>query len=538
MCTRDRASVVAGLLLGFSAARLLAISRAGPAEPAPVQQYVESHRHSRIRKHHRIKQTRHRKQFKREPFREERVPIGLAHYRIPTDLWARHRGILGPAFDWVRNNVPGFECSDHDLNLAYAYRWKVFHLHLKKTQDGFVLTEFLKHVNWEGQHGTINCAYGHHAADARWVQDPAVLDNYSAFWFQNPKADLRYTWWPAHAAVERFRLDGRAGPLNRLLPSLRSEYWRWVNRSSVVDRGHNECLWQAAHDDGEENSVGFDGCRPTINAAMYGEAKALAFIYALQADPSAARAFEVEASRWQRALSRLWSNRLRFYVTRTLPPPHARLDDVRRRRTKLGCQYCPRSRPTRNVQHGTMATCPPQWDEGELVTVRELAGLSWPWYHRAAKAEHAIAWRQIIDASGFAAPWGLTTAERRHPCFNFSTWCPTSWHGPIWPFETSKLGTALMHALQDPIHRIALWEHAGVGKRDFLHTLTTYARMMTRGRAQGVTAGDPFVGESFHPDDGYWLTRELLHQRRAGDRDRGDHCASANFDSSPPSMFY
>ena len=39
------------------------------------------------------------------------------------------------------------------------------------------------------------------------------------------------------------------------------------------------CEWRrfvACHADGEENSAGLDGCRPTINAMMYGEATALA----------------------------------------------------------------------------------------------------------------------------------------------------------------------------------------------------------------------------------------------------------------------
>ena len=61
-----------------------------------------------------------------------------------------------------------------------------------------------------------------------------------------------------------------------LLPHLRAEYARWVNRSWTAARdGAPECLWQACHDDGQENSVGLDGCRPTINAVLAGEAASL-----------------------------------------------------------------------------------------------------------------------------------------------------------------------------------------------------------------------------------------------------------------------
>ena len=138
-----------------------------------------------------------------------------------------------------------------------------------------------------------------------------------------------------------------------------------------------------------------------------------------------------------------------------------------------------------------------------------------------AQPEHAVAFAQIRTGEGFASAWGVTTAERRHRCFNFSTWCPTSWHGPIWPFESAKLGTALINALHDVRHRRSYAQH--VGAADFAAFLRTYAQMHTRGRARDVPRGEPFVGESFHGDDGYWLTRELMYQRKQGDRKRGDH---------------
>jgi len=194
----------------------------------------------------------------------------------------------------------------------------------------------------------------------------------------------------------------------------------------------------------------------------------------------------------------------------TLPPPRLQRlqEDIRRHRTKLGCLMCPHKR-----------RCPPSWPEGSLVDVREIMGYT-PWLFGAADARHVASWAQLRLPGGFGARWGLLTAERRHRCFNFTTACVTSWNGPVWPFESAKLGGAMIATLNGP--------HAGAAspylqKADFAAFLRTYARMHTRGRAVGVAAGTPFVGESFHGDDGYWITRALLHQRRAGDRDRGDH---------------
>lgn len=434
----------------------------------------------------------------------------------PEPQWQAHAEFLGDAFNWVASHAPWFECSDEDITTTYYYRWRLVWLHIRRTRFGPVLTEFLGHVNWAGPAGTINCPFGHQAAEARWVRDAGrMLENYTLFWWRHPKADRRYTWWPAHATLEGFRLHGRLDVLERLRPHLEAEYARWVERSTVPTKGAPECAWQAAHDDGEENSIGLDGCRPTINAALYGEAAALATISRLLgASAALVDHFEADARRWQAALESLWRPDLRFFVTRALPPPASRAREIAARRTKLGCLYCYGRR------RGPKA-CPPDWPAGELVDVRELQGLTSPWYHRAARAEHAVAFEQIRLERGFAAPWGVTTAERRHRCYNFSTWCPTSWHGPVWPFESAKLGTALINALHDVSQRARYGAH--VRPADFIAFLGTYARMHTQGRARDVPAGTPFVGESFHGDEGYWLTRELLYERRQGDRNRGEH---------------
>lgn len=443
------------------------------------------------------------------------APSQPLHLLPPRPRWRRHHALLADAYAWAKATVPYFECSDVDITTTYHYRWRVFHMHLKTTRrHGSVLTEFLRDVPWSGPYGTINCAHGHHAADGRWLRDPSILDNYSSFWFRHPKADLRYTWWPAWSAWERYRIDGRRSILATLYPHLCAEYGRWANRSYADEA---KCAWQACHDDGEENSIGLDGCRPTINAALHGEATALASISAMLGFESAASLYEREARRWQGALETLWSAKLQFFVTRALPPPPGRRDDIQRRRTKVGCQYC------------TSKACPPKWVRGALVDVRELAGLSWPFYHRAAAAHHASAWRQLIEPDGFAAPWGVTTAERRHPCFNFSSWCQTSWNGPVWPFESSKVATALLESLHDPALRTALRERAGVTPSHFHGVLATFARMHTRGVADGAVTGAPFVGESFHPTDGYWLSRRIMFQRHSGDRRRGDHYLHSSF---------
>ncbi|NIN50950.1 MAG: hypothetical protein GTN62_12690, partial [Gemmatimonadales bacterium] len=66
------------------------------------------------------------------------------------------------AWSWLRANIPWFECPDREVEEVYYYRWWVYRKHIKKTPDGFIITEFLPPVPWAGRHNSINCAAGHH----------------------------------------------------------------------------------------------------------------------------------------------------------------------------------------------------------------------------------------------------------------------------------------------------------------------------------------------------------------------------------------
>ena len=50
-------------------------------------------------------------------------------------------------------------------------------------------------------------------------------------------------------------------------------------------------------------------------------------------------------------------------------------------------------------------------------------------------------WAQLVDPDGFAGPWGLRTAERRSPCYNYSYAHHDCWNGPSWPYETARVLT-------------------------------------------------------------------------------------------------
>ena len=108
-----------------------------------------------------------------------------------------------------------------------------------------------------------------------------------------------------------------------------------------------------------------------------------------------------------------------------------------------------------------------------------------------AEPKHAVAWREIKDPSGFFAPRGLTTAERRHPDFRTHGTGTCEWDGAVWPFATSQTLNGLINVLRGP-------SQPYVTRRDFFDAMQTYA-------AAHRKDGKPYIGEYYDEMTGDWL---------------------------------
>jgi len=92
------------------------------------------------------------------------------------------------AWDWMRRNVPLFECPDKEIEQTYFFRWWTYRKHIRMTPEGFVITEFLPNVPWAGKHNTISCPAGHHFYEGRWIADPRYPRVFAKFWFSKRRA--------------------------------------------------------------------------------------------------------------------------------------------------------------------------------------------------------------------------------------------------------------------------------------------------------------------------------------------------------------
>jgi hypothetical protein len=73
------------------------------------------------------------------------------------------------AFDFLKNNIPLLDCPDKNIQETYYFRWWTYRKHIKKTKDGFVVTEFLPDVPWAGKDNAISCPAALHFYEGRWL---------------------------------------------------------------------------------------------------------------------------------------------------------------------------------------------------------------------------------------------------------------------------------------------------------------------------------------------------------------------------------
>jgi hypothetical protein len=386
------------------------------------------------------------------------------------------------AADWMAANVPLFECPDKDIEEIYYFRWWTFRKHIRRTPDGFVITEFLPDVNWSGKHNTISCPAGHHFREGRWIREPKYLDDYAVFWFRKGGSPRRYSFWAADAIHHHALATGDFTRAIDLLPNLIANFEAWEKSR----RDPDGLFWQIDDRDGMEVSIGGSYCergagkRATINSYMYGDALAIAAIADRSNRPEIAKEYRAKAARIkQLVLEKLWDEDARFFKVL------------------------------------------PRGENRQLVDVREQHGFT-PWYFQLPpKGEgYEQAWKQLMDPKGFHAPFGPTSAEQRHPKFSVSyTGHSCQWNGPSWPFATSVTLTALANVLND-------YSQEAVTAKDYFETLKIYTKSHRRKLEDGSVV--PWIDENLNPYTGDWLARTKLgggkKQERGKDYNHSSYC--------------
>ncbi|BCX46470.1 coagulation factor 5/8 type domain-containing protein [Haloferula helveola] len=380
------------------------------------------------------------------------------------------------ALAFLRKNIPLFECPDEDIERTYYFRWWTYRKHVRKTPEGYVVTEFLPQVSWSRKYNTICCPAGHQFREGRWLHDGEIISDYARFYFGGGGKPRQYSFWAADSVLNYCMVRGDDTLALDLLDELVGNYREWEKVRLLPDG----LFWQIDDRDGMEVSVGGSGRRPTINSYMFGDARAIASIATKAGRPEIAKEFTAKAERLRELVNeRLWSEKDKFY--KTLPGK------------------------------GSAASSE---EAEEWVDVREQHGFT-PWYfHLPEKGKgREVAWRQLMDPKGFRAPFGPTTAERRHPGFKISyEGHECQWNGPSWPFATSVTLTAMANVLND-------YPQQAISRQDYLEVLKTYARSHQREKDDGSVVC--WIDENLNPLTGDWISRTRLKSWKDGTWDPG-----------------
>ena len=343
-----------------------------------------------------------------------------------------HKGYFQNASTWefLEENIPLLDCPDADIQRTYYFRWWTYRKHIKQTPNGWVVDEFMPDVAWAGKFNTISCAAGHHLYEGRWLRDPEYLDDYTTFWFRGGGEPRRYSFWVADAIWARFCVTGDKRLPVDLLPDLVKNFEAW----EIKNRDVNGLYWQQDDRDGMEKSISGRlhpkqlGYRVTINSYQYGDALAIARMAELGGNADLARTYREKAAMIKKLVQeKLWDPGAEFF------------------------KVLPRGENT------------------ALSDVRELHGYT-PWYFHLPDPAFDSAWKQAMDPQGFFAPFGLTSAEQRHPKFAIEYHGhECQWNGPVWPFSTAITLTAMANLLNDR-------PQSALTKADYFATLQCYAR--------------------------------------------------------------
>ncbi len=363
------------------------------------------------------------------------------------------------ASEWMSRNIPLFACPDKNFEEMYYYRWWSLRKHIKRVPfGGYGMTEFLVPRSYADKYNLIACAIGHHVMETRWLRDTTYLRGILNTWYFGNEGKpmqkmTKFSSWNPAAVYEAYKVNGDGAFLAALQPSLEEEYARWQQ----TNRLSNGLYWQGDVQDGMEESISGGRkkqyARPTINSYMYGNALALAAMNSLSGNSEKANRYTAEAAELKALIKeKLWSDSQTFFETR-------RADT--------------------------------------LAAVREAIGYI-PWYFNLPdEPRYDEAWRQVLDERGFSAPFGLTTAEQRHPQFRSHGTGTCEWDGAIWPFATSQTLTAMANYLNN-------YDTNVVAPADFFRQMKLYEESQHR-------RGRPYIGEYLDEQTGAWLM---------GDRER------------------
>ncbi len=373
------------------------------------------------------------------------------------------------AAEWMKTEIPLFECSDKDIERAYYFRWWTFRKHIKSTEDGVIITEFLPKVPWSGEHNAIIAPVGHHLYEGRWLKNSEkYLKSYVKFFLEKCTHSFDYSTWLIDAVYQYAATTGDFDFGENFIDLLEKHYQHWEETHQISDGS----FWSIDGCDAMEFSVsGTDenltvmrGIRPTLNSYMCANALALSKFARIYGDTERAEKYLKK----HEILKKFINNNL--------------FEDGFFR----AYHYYDDEDPTKAK-------------DKKNTFQKELIGYI-PFMFDIPEKGRDVCFDLLLDEKGFFSEYGLTSLEKTNERFLYEANHECLWNGYIWPFATAQTLTALKNVAQKTGDK----KYSDM----FVILLNQYAKMHKRVTEEGKTVD--WIDEVMSPIDGSWSSREVL----------------------------
>lgn len=376
---------------------------------------------------------------------------------------------FGNDASWYEQRIPFFESADPQLDAVYYYRWSLFRAHQRDLGLlGYITTEFADDVSWQREpYASLNDATGFHIAEGRWLNDRRFTDDYVNFMYQGGN-DRHFSDYMAASGWDRYLVDGDRAAVLRHLPVMRHIYSLWDEKFDFSKGLYFiEPLLDATEytvssidaSGGKDGFRGGDSFRPSVNSYMFANARALSSMAELAGDKALGREFAERAQALRtRVMADLWNPRLGHFTDRY------KVDNE-------------------HVKY---------W---EPIRSRELVGyLPWTFDLVPDDPRYAQAWGHLLDPGSLAGAAGMRTVEASYPYYmrqyRYLGDAPEcQWNGPVWPFQTTQVLTAMANLLDH-------YDHKGPVTR------SAYMRLLRQYAALHYQGGRLDLEEDYHPETG------------------------------------
>ena len=378
------------------------------------------------------------------------------------------------AYEWLAEEIPLLECPDKTLEEIYYFRWWTYRKHVKETEDGYVITEFLPNVPWSMKHNAINGSVAHHLYEGRWLKNSMkYLKDYVDFYFMNSEQGHQYSTWMIYGIYQMCCVSGEWNLGDDFLTKACAYYEKWEELHCLP----NGMFWSLDGYDAMEDSISgttgdlrsLKGIRPTLNSYMCADAWAIAKFAEKQNDSELQKKYLKKYEYLKKAINdNLWQNG--FY----------RAFHFEEGQEGLSCE---------EIIEG--------WKE---KSPRELIGYI-PWMFGIPEAGKEDVFDALTDPTAFYTQFGLTTAEQSSPRFLYEVDHECLWNGYIWPFATAQTLTAMRNV-------ISKYPAGERYEEAYYRLVQQYAQMHRLIREDGEIV--PWIDEVKHPLREEWSSREIL----------------------------